>query len=66
MRGGYINPSYANKFNVAGQDGYYWSSRAYSSTSNAYYLNFGSSSVNPSNSTFRYLGQSLRCLISTP
>ena len=66
VRGGYINPSYANKFNVAGQDGYYWSSRAYSSASYAYLLNFGSGGVNPSSVTNRYSGLSLRCLISTP
>lgn len=43
-----------------GYVGYYWSSTPYSSTSSAYYLGFGSSSVYPSYSITRYLGDSLR------
>ena len=66
VRGGYINPSNTDKFRVAGQYGYYWSSRAYPSTDGAYSLNFGNSSVNPSYNNARYVGRSLRCLISTP
>ena len=66
VRGGWIYPDYTDKFRVAGQNGYYWSSRAYSSSDYAYYLNFGSSYVNPSRNFDRYYGYSLRCLISTP
>ena len=66
VRGGYINPSSTSKFIDAGQLGYYWSSRAYSSTGFAFNLYFGSSYVYPSDYTSRYYGFSLRCLISTP
>ena len=66
VRGGGIYPNYTNKFDSAGQGGIYWSSRAGSSTVNAYDLAFGSSNVIPSGVTNRYNGYSLRCLISTP
>ena len=66
VRGGYINPDRADKFIVAGQRGWYWSSRAYSDTVYAYYLSFDYSYVTPSNISDHYIGQSLRCLISTP
>ena len=48
----------------AGYNGGYWSSTAYSSTGNAYELYFSSGRVDPSYSTSRYLGQSVRCLAS--
>ena len=68
VRGGWIYPDYTDKFRVAGQNGYYWSSRAYSSSDYAYYLYFNSSYVYPSGyySRNRYNGLPLRCLISTP
>ena len=66
VRGGYIYPTYSNKFNDAGLSGDYWSSRAYSYTNTAYVLSFNDSGVNPSGATDRYVGFSLRCLISTP
>ena len=67
VRGGGIYPSTTTKFDGAGQYGIYWSSRAYSSASFAYYLIFNNSLVNPSYyGNGRYSGQSLRCLISTP
>ena len=66
VRGGGIYPYNTNKFDDAGQYGIYWSSRANSNTSNAYYLYFDNSSVNPSYYTDRYYGRPLRCLISTP
>ncbi len=65
MRGGYVNPNYTGKFSSAGVGGDYWSSRAYSDTNYAYYLNFGDSSVGPSLNYDRYRGFSLRCLIPT-
>ena len=66
VRGGGIYPADTNKFYYAGQYGIYWSSRAYSSTSYAYGLYFDNSYVSPSSNTARYVGFSLRCLISTP
>ena len=66
VRGGGIYPNSTSKFIVAGQNGYYWSSRASSGTRNAGELYFGTSGVNPSDGTTRYYGYSLRCLISTP
>ncbi len=64
VRGGRVDPNDSGKFWDAGQAGRYWSSRATSSTSDAYYLIFGNSSVDPSNVS-RYYGYSLRCLIPT-
>ena len=73
VRGGFINlgskdvsPDGKITFYSAGQYGYYWSSRASSNADTAYYLDFGSSSVDLSYGTDRYYGYSLRCLISTP
>ncbi len=67
VRGGYVNLYYPSEpFRWAGSDGYYWSSRAYSDTSYAYYLYFDNSIVAPSyGNVARYLGFSLRCLIPT-
>ncbi len=65
VRGGGIFFYDTNKFQVAGQSGYYWSSRANSSTGVAYYLSFYSSGVDPSDSYYRYYGYSLRCLVQT-
>ena len=48
----------------AGLDGSYWSSTAYSSFGNAYYLSFDSGGVYPSNGSNRYYGRSVRCLAS--
>lgn len=45
----------------AGDTGYYWSSRAYSSR-DAYTLLFRSSSVYPSTDSYRYSGRSVRCV----
>ena len=66
VRGGGIYPNYTNKFDSAGQGGIYWSSRAYSTTNAAYGLYFNNSYVAPSSNRSRYVGYSLRCLISTP
>ena len=48
----------------AGYNGLYWSSTAYSSSSNAYNLDFSSGAVYPSGSNNRYIGRSVRCLAS--
>ncbi len=45
--------------NVVGYHGYYWSRTSRSST-NAYNLNFDSSTVNPSNNNNRWGGRPLR------
>ena len=61
----YFNPSgyvYSGSLGSAGVEGDYWSSTAYSSTSNAYRLGFYSGGVYPSNVSNRYLGFSVRCL----
>ena len=63
----YFHPSgdvYSGSLRGAGCYGYYWSSTAYSSTINAYYLNFYSGGVSPSLSSNRYYGFSVRCLAS--
>ncbi len=65
VRGGLIYPGNTNKFSYAGQNGYYWSSRANSGTSSAYYLDFADSGVGPSDYGSRYIGLSLRCLVPT-
>ncbi len=53
---------YDGSLNGVGTAGLYWSSTAYDSAF-AYYLNFYSSSVNPSSySLYRYLGNSVRCV----
>ena len=59
VRGGGVWPGYY-LYN-AGYYGYYWSSVGRSS-SNAYYLYFSSGTVNPSGSSGRYYGQSVRCV----
>ncbi len=51
-------------FNYAGQWGYYWSSRA-NSSSTTFYLYFYNSGVDPSGSASRYPGYPLRCLLPT-
>ena len=61
----YFNPSGyvgSGSLRYAGSNGSYWSSTAYSSTSNAYYLYFTSGYVNSSDNYRRYFGQSVRCL----
>jgi hypothetical protein len=45
----------------AGSTGYYWSSSP-SSSSNVYFLYFGSISVNPSDNNCRSFGLSVRCI----
>jgi uncharacterized protein (TIGR02145 family) len=60
-RGGNVNQS-TNLFNVAGANGYYWSSTPVSNGTQAYNLNFnGTSNINPSNNNNRYNGFSVRC-----
>ena len=61
VRSGYVT---SGSLGYAGYGGYYWSSTAGSSTIGAYGLYFGSGSVNPSSSPYRYRGQSVRCLAS--
>ena len=46
----------------ASSAGDYWSRRAYSKTTIAYYLAFSGSGVNPQNYNSRYLGFSVRCV----
>ena len=58
-RGGYV---YSGSLYDQGSYGYYWSSRAYSSSYIAYYLLFNSSYVGPSSDYFRYFGFSVRCV----
>jgi uncharacterized protein (TIGR02145 family) len=61
-RGGNVNQSTSNLFNVAGANGYYWSSTPVSNGTQAYNLNFnGTSNINPSNNNNRYNGFSVRC-----
>ena len=61
VRSGYVRPG--SYLYGAGDYGYYWSGRAYSS-SNAYILYFGSSNVSPSNGSYRYNGNSVRGVAS--
>ena len=60
VRSGFV---YANGHYLGnvGDSGYYWSSVA-SSSSSAYYLQFDSRFVYPSNSNDRYNGRSVRCV----
>ncbi|MBR3180024.1 hypothetical protein IKF57_00620 [Candidatus Saccharibacteria bacterium] len=58
VRSGYV---YSSQQNVAGYDGYYWSSSVYSS-SDAYYLVFDSSIVYPTFKYDRFYGFSVRCV----
>ena len=55
---------YSGSLRDAGYGGRYWSSTAYSSTSDAYDLSFASGGVNPSYDDYRYYGFSVRCLAS--
>ena len=59
VRAGYVYGG-SNLYS-AGNNGYYWSSVA-NSSSNAYNLYFSSSYVNPSRSDLRYFGRSVRCV----
>ncbi len=59
VRGGYVD---SGSLRNAGYYGFYWSSTAYSSTSVAYDLYFGSGGVYPSYNSNRYRGFSVRCL----
>ncbi len=56
---GYVS---SGSLRYAGDSGYYWSSTANSSTSNAYLLYFASDYVYPSTYDYRYYGFSVRCL----
>ena len=63
----YFHPSGAvnsGSLRYAGSSGSYWSSTAYSSTNDAYFLYFNSGYVNPSDYSNRYRGFSVRCLAS--
>ena len=59
VRSGYVIPT--DYLDNAGLSGDYWSSVA-DSSSDAYLLYFGSSNVVPSLSSYRYNGQSVRCV----
>ena len=59
IRSGYVNPTIDLYY--AGYYGRYWSSVAFSS-SDTYYLYFGSSFVSPSSYAIRYFGHSVRCV----
>ena len=65
VRSGWINlPNTAGTFRNAGAEGVWWSSRAYSSNTNAYDLYLQTTGVvSPSNNSNRYNGFSLRCLL---
>lgn len=66
-RGGNVNQSTSNLFNVAGDNGFYWSSTPNSSASNAYDLRFnGTSNINPSDNNNRQNGFSVRCTLLCP
>ena len=58
-RGGYV---YSGSLYTQGSSGYYWSSRAGSSSYRAYYLYFDSSNVYPSSGNYRDYGFSVRCV----
>ena len=59
VRGGFVYPG--GGLDLAGNFGYYWSSVGRSS-SYAYYLDFDSGAVTPSNYDLRYLGFPVRCV----
>lgn len=67
LMSGYANPAsgYRNcddgSMNNVGSNGNYWSASP-NSSNNGYYLNFNSSSVNPSNNNNRAYGYSVRCV----
>ena len=61
VRSGHVD---SGSLRFAGYYGYYWSSTAFSSTSDAYALSFNSGYVYPSVISTRYLGRSVRCLAS--
>jgi len=61
--GGIYLPNAAGTFGYAGAEGVWWSSRAYSTATNAYELYLQTSgAVAPSNNSNRYNGFPLRCL----
>lgn len=55
VRGGRVDP-YNQLFYGAGQFSLYWSSRAHSSSSDAYRFYFNNSSIDPSGNYYRYGG----------
>ena len=59
VRSGYVH---SGSLRLAGYEGVYWSSTAASNTSYAYSLYFNSGIVTPSYLSYRYLGNSVRCL----
>ena len=60
-RGGYVNIT-TGSLRGAGLSGYYWASTAYPSELYAYYLDFNSTNVFPSNNYNRWNGFTVRCL----
>ena len=58
---GYRNRADGTLYNV-GQNGYSWSSSVPAAGSNAYFLNFNNTGVNPQNSNSRANGLQVRCL----
>ena len=64
VRSGGVRPNYPD-YNNAGATGYDWSSTPNSNGTNAYVLTIypaSNGNVNPSFSSYRYDGRSLRCL----
>ena len=59
-RPGYRHANYGTLYNV-GNNGYSWSSSVPAGT-NAYYLNFNNTVLNPQNTTNRANGLQVRCL----
>ena len=62
---GVFSGSWSNGFGNQGSFGHYWSSTAVSST-NARYLSFSSSDVNPANNLNKYYGRAVRCVMEEP
>ena len=58
---GYYEYYFGDMFN-RGLGGRYWSSTAYSSATNAYYLTFDMSTINPQSNYYKGLGCSVRCV----
>jgi uncharacterized protein (TIGR02145 family) len=61
VRSGYAYPN--NYLHAQGSNGYYWSSSAYSSASDAYNLN-SAGTVNPANNLAKYYGIAVRCVLN--
>ena len=61
VRGGRVHLN-TGSLRYAGYASYYWSATTYPSATNAYYLDFSSTNVNPSYYSTRFYGFSVRCI----